>query len=97
MDNQHRKITGYSELSQEDIDMMNEIKAEGVRLQALTEKVRRHVDAQYKATTADTEEANAEGDRLTAADPYTWLNAGQIGLQVALMELTRAVAQPTTF
>ena len=29
MENQHRKITGYRELSQEEIDLMNRIKAHG--------------------------------------------------------------------
>lgn len=29
MDNQHRKIAGYRELTQEEIDVMNQIKAEG--------------------------------------------------------------------
>ena len=28
MENQHRKITGYRDLTQEEIDLMNEIKAE---------------------------------------------------------------------
>jgi len=27
MENQHRKITGYRELSQEEIDLMNKVKA----------------------------------------------------------------------
>lgn len=40
MDNQHRKIAGYRELSQEEIDAMNEIKAKGVELGALVEKLR---------------------------------------------------------
>ena len=35
MDNQHRKITGYRELSQEEIDTMNAIKGHGVALDAL--------------------------------------------------------------
>lgn len=39
MDNQHRKISGYRELTQADIDLMNEIKAEGPRLQALIDKI----------------------------------------------------------
>jgi hypothetical protein len=39
MENQHRKITGYRELTQDDIDLMNEIKAEGQRLDALIQKV----------------------------------------------------------
>lgn len=32
MDNQHRKIKGYKELSQEQIDLMNEIKQKGMEL-----------------------------------------------------------------
>ena len=35
MENQHRKITGYRELSQEEIDTMNAIKAQGIALDAL--------------------------------------------------------------
>jgi hypothetical protein len=32
MENQHRKIKGYRELSQEEIDLMNEIKSKGAEL-----------------------------------------------------------------
>ena len=32
MDNQHRKIAGYRELSQTEIDLMNRIKAKGAEL-----------------------------------------------------------------
>lgn len=32
MENQHRKISGYRELSQAEIDLMNKIKAKGVEL-----------------------------------------------------------------
>lgn len=39
MDNQHRKITGYRELTQRDIDMMNKIKAKGAELDALVQEV----------------------------------------------------------
>lgn len=40
MENQHRKITGYRELSQAEIDLMNEIKAKGAELGDLVEKLR---------------------------------------------------------
>ena len=40
MENQHRKISGYRELSQEEINLMNEIKAKGVELGELVEKLR---------------------------------------------------------
>lgn len=32
MDNQHRKIKGYRELSQKEIDIMNKIKEQGILL-----------------------------------------------------------------
>lgn len=35
MDNQHKKITGYRDLSQAEIDLMNEIKAQGEVLSLL--------------------------------------------------------------
>jgi hypothetical protein len=35
MDNQHKKIKGYRDLSQEEIDLMNRIKAKGAELLAL--------------------------------------------------------------
>ena len=40
MDNQHRKISGYRELSQEEIDLMNEIKQKGKELGELVAKLR---------------------------------------------------------
>ena len=40
MENQHRKISGYRELDQAEIDLMNEIKAQGVALGTLVEKLR---------------------------------------------------------
>lgn len=40
MENQHRKIKGYRELSQEEIDLMNEIKSMGIALGELVDKLR---------------------------------------------------------
>lgn len=40
MDNQHRKIIGYRELSQADIDAMNKIKLHGEQLRMLIEELR---------------------------------------------------------
>lgn len=39
MENQHKKITGYRELSQQEIDLMNEIKGIGSQLESLVNKV----------------------------------------------------------
>ena len=40
MDNQHRQIKGYRELSQSEIDLMNEIKTKGAELGDLVKKLR---------------------------------------------------------
>lgn len=40
MENQHRKIVGYRELSQQEIDVMNEIKERGKELGALVDRLR---------------------------------------------------------
>ena len=39
MENQHRKIKGYRELTQEEINLMNEVKQKGVELGELFEKL----------------------------------------------------------
>ena len=44
MDNQHRKIKGYRELNQEEIDTMNEVKAMGIKLGELVEKLENNKD-----------------------------------------------------
>lgn len=40
MDNQHKLIKGYRDLSQSEIDAMNAVKAEGERLGILIEELR---------------------------------------------------------
>lgn len=40
MDNQHKHIKGYRDLSQTEIDLMNLIKGKGVELGALVEQLR---------------------------------------------------------
>ena len=40
MENQHRKIKGYRELSQSEIDAMNEVKTKGAELGELVAKLR---------------------------------------------------------
>lgn len=39
MDNQHKLIKGYRDLSQEEIDAMNSIKEEGERLKAIIDGI----------------------------------------------------------
>lgn len=39
MENQHRLIKGYRDLSEQEITLMNQVKAEGERLRALIEEL----------------------------------------------------------
>lgn len=85
MESQHRKITGYRELDQAEIDLMNEIKAKGVELGELIKKLE---DNQVRITAE-----HGTGD----AEPYRWIAIGKTSLQQGLMALTRAVAKPEAF
>lgn len=92
MDNQHRKIKGYRELSEEEIALMNEIKEEGERLRVLCEKISEL--GIYSGAPAYR--------KIYTGDPspflqYRWLEDGAMDLQTGLMKITRAVARPTTF
>lgn len=40
MENQHQKISGYRDLTQDEIDLMNEVKAKGVEVGELVAKMR---------------------------------------------------------
>lgn len=48
MENQHRHIKGYRELSQETIDLMNEIKTKGIELGELVERIRAHTETDQR-------------------------------------------------
>jgi conjugal transfer/entry exclusion protein len=98
MENQHRIIKGYRELSVEEIALMNEVKEAGAQLSFLVQKVEDHLNKQYEAVYDEELNCNhAESDRLEKADPYIWAIEAKKDLQVGIMKLVRAVAQPTTF
>lgn len=87
MKDQHTMIKGYRDLTQEEIDLMNEIKAAGEELRTLIHRVEQHIEAQP--------EPDAPHTQVTA--PMRWAAIARTDLQTGLMALTRAVAQPTTF
>ncbi len=106
MKDQHEKIKGYRDLSQAEVDLMNEIKAQGEVLKTLLVKVGRHlheqrkaaIDAKYAAATSDIDAvASAEIARLDDAEPAHWATLGATNLQTGIMFMVRSVAQPTTF
>lgn len=85
MENQHRKITGYRELTQAEIDLMNEIKAHGAELEQTINKLHEVQDR----ITAEHGTPDGEARR--------WISIGKTHLQQGLMALTRAVAKPEFF
>lgn len=88
MDNQHKKIKGYRDLSQEEIDLMNEIKAKGEELRDLIKKI--------EAVIGKTE-APAPGIAHEADSPLYWLRYAEGSYRCATMYAVRAIAQPTSY
>lgn len=97
MDNQHRKIVGYRELTQSDIDLMNRIKKAGRDLLELVDEVDKYIVDQYRQpnNNAENPETYAELDRLDMAEPFKWKELAKTDIQIGTMSLVRAVAQPT--
>ena len=48
MDNQHKKISGYRELTQEEIDQMNALKAVGTQLGFLIKNMKQDPDVDQR-------------------------------------------------
>jgi hypothetical protein len=110
MENQHRRITGYRELSQEEISLMNEVKALGAGIEEMILKVSAHIEAQIdeaygrvfdpgvgRKVAFGNETCVVDQKRLKDATPERFAALAKTDFQTALMYLTRAVAQPTFF
>lgn len=91
MENQHRKISGYRELNQVEIDLMNKVKALGPQIESVILEVQAHVEQQRASADLET------SARLLDATPERFAALAKTDFQTALMCLTRAVAQPTFF
>ena len=93
MENQHRKISGYRELTQEEVDLMNKVKEIGDHIEEVLREVNLSIISQYHLAKDD----SAELKRLEGAEPSRWLSISKTHFQEGLMAATRAVAQPTKF
>lgn len=81
VDNQHKQIKGYRDLSEEEIALMNEAKE-------LSEKVGEFVDKV---------QAKVSGEDVNITIDPRWLAIGRTDLQTGFMALIRSIARPTTF
>ena len=96
MINQHRKITGYRELDQTEIDLMNEVKALAPAIEEVLNKINSYISCQR----ADASHENCSPDieqGMDNATPERFLALAKTELQTGLMYATRAVAQPEFF
>lgn len=95
MENQHRKIKGYRELTEDEIALMNMIKNEGEDLRQMLQTVQSHLDDQLN----DAKSINGGDalDRIRETQPSRWLAVARTHFQEGLMAATRAVAQPESF
>ena len=81
MENQHRKIKGYRELNQAEIDLMNEIKEKAAEVGELCDKIAC---------------MSASGDVGQGPD-IRWHAIGKTDLQKGFMGLVRSIAKPDFF
>lgn len=85
VDNQHQKIKGYRDLSQEEIDLMNEVKDLGETLAALVRKL--------ELISAPRSPLMGKGPEIDGR----WVAIGTIHLQQGIMALVRSIAKPESF
>lgn len=107
MDNQHKQIKGYRDLSQAEIDLMNRIKAHAEETRALVLAVRASVVPRLEAIPAATlapGEISQPVELVAGAiygghddGPFRRVCLADDHLQQGYMALTRAVAQPTSY
>lgn len=94
MDNQHQKIKGYRDLSEDEIELMNEVKEKEVEVLDL---VRRIQQVHKNQMAFYNQEANLEEQqRHNNAEPERWAAMARTDFQVGFMKLVRSVAQPKT-
>ena len=82
MDNQHKQIKGYRDLSQDEIDAMNQAKDLAATVGEFIAKM-------------EAQNSIAIGPRIDV--DLRWLAIAKTDLQKGFMSLVRSIAQPTTF
>ena len=98
MDNQHKLIAGYRDLTEDEIALMNEVKAKAAEVGVLVEKLRERLPAfKMDGEPIQLGDQTLIGVSEEAYETDRWMTIGHDHLQQGFMALTRAVARPTTF
>jgi hypothetical protein len=83
------KITGYRNLPEQDVALINQIKHMEGEVLLLAAQVRARIASQQgEAATV------VEAERLRRAEPERWAALARTDFQTGFMKLVRAVAQP---
>ena len=80
------EITGYRKLTEVEIDLINQVKAQAEAVATLITQTAEFLEQR------DKDEANTQN-----INPMRWLNEGRTDLQKGFMCITRAIAKPQSF
>lgn len=94
MENQHQKIKGYRDLSQQEIDLMNRIKAHAEQTQTLLGEM---FELRHQQAHSACEGLQQEVDFNQANESIRCLTLAKEHLQTGQMWFVRAVALPNSF
>lgn len=93
---QWSKITGYRQLRDEEVALMNEAKALAEEVGRFVAKLRGYPTTQLDGVPRMHETLGGEPKALPSLD-QRWVSIGATDIQKGFMALSRAIAQPTTF
>lgn len=85
-------ISGYRNLSQTEVDLINRVKEHAEQTRNLLHEVHQHVE-----TVVAADRAAGEAPQSVVTSSGRWLSIGQTDLQTGYMAVIRAIARPTTF
>ena len=98
MENQHKKIKGYRDLSEKEIELMNKIKEHGETTKLLLDDLRalRDGGVYHDCFGVPTERADGLTEEQ-ASESFRCLEIAQENLQTGQMWFVRSVALPDSF
>jgi len=93
---ENQQIRGYRDLTQTEIDLMNEGKALAEQCGAVVAKHRQYPATAWDGIPRQHETLGGDPMMLPSID-QRWISIGATDLQRGFMALTRGIPQPTTF
>lgn len=90
------KITGYRQLSEIEVALINRAKALDTAASLLVDDIAEHLRVQWQTGRLTVGEDLEVAGRMNNAQPERWLAMGRTDLQVGVMKIVRSIAQPAT-